>query len=95
MRVMEKIRLHECMIWKLSSRWAFIVEFSECGDISGHILMNLLRHLNYLKLFDNDRENVIIPVLLVDGHVSSFYLFFWDIYVIKITNGKLFFVFCM
>ena len=34
--------------------------------------MNLLRHLYDLKLYENDRENGIIIVLLVDGHGGCF-----------------------
>ena len=37
-----------------------------------HILTNVLSHLDYLKLYDNDRKNSIIPELLVEGHVSRF-----------------------
>ena len=43
---------------------------------SGHILTKVLRHLDYLKLYDNDRENSIITVLFVDGHSSIFDLEF-------------------
>ena len=49
-----------------------LVKFSEGRGISGHILTNALRHLDYLKLYDNNRENGIIPALSVDGHVSCF-----------------------
>ena len=72
-----------------------LVEFSERGGISGHIITKVLRQLDDLKLYDNDRKNGIIPALLVDGHVSSFDLFKIYIYVMKITNGLLFLVFCM
>ena len=58
-----------------------LVEFSEGGGISGHILTNLLRHLDDLKLYGNDRKNGIIPVLLVDGHISRFDLGFLEIYM--------------
>ena len=40
-----------------------LVEFSECGGISGPILMNTPMHLDDLKWYDNDRENDIIPEL--------------------------------
>ena len=75
--------MHECRIWKLSSRWASfnlqrekfpcLVKFSEGGGISGHILTNVLRHFDDLKLYENDRENGIIPAMLVDGHGSNFH----------------------
>ena len=53
-----------------------LVEFSEGGGISGNILMNVLSKLDDLKLYDNDRKNVIIPALLVDGHGICFELGF-------------------
>ena len=49
-----------------------LVEFSEGGYISGHIITNVLRNLDALKLYENYRENGILPVLLVDGHGSHF-----------------------
>ena len=49
-----------------------IVEFYDGWGISGHNLTNVLKHSDDLKLYDNDRKNDIIPVLLVDGHSSSF-----------------------
>ena len=49
-----------------------LVKFFEGGGISGHILANVLRHLYALKLYDNDSESGIIPLMLVDGHVSCF-----------------------
>ena len=52
------------------------VELSEGGGISGHNLMKVLRHLDYLKWYGNDGKNGIIPALLVDGHVSHFNLGF-------------------
>ena len=33
----------------------FLVEFSEGGGISGHIIMNVLRYLYALKSYQNDR----------------------------------------
>ena len=54
----------------------YIVEFSEGGGVSGHVLTNLLRNFNYFKLYDNDRKYGIIPSLLVDGHGSPFDLVF-------------------
>ena len=53
-----------------------LVKFYEGWGISGHILTNVLRHLDDFKLYDNDKENSIIPALLVDGHVSHFDMFF-------------------
>ena len=49
-----------------------LVESSEAGGILGRILTNILRYLDHLKLYENDRENDIIPSLLVDGHGSRF-----------------------
>ena len=54
-----------------------LVKKIEGGVISGHILTNLLKHLDALKMYDNDQENVIIPVLLVDGYGSHFDMDFW------------------
>ena len=72
-----------------------LVEFSEGGGISGHILTNLLMHLDDLKFYDNDRKNGIVPEMLVDWHGSRFDMFFKYTYVMKITNGPLFLVFLM
>ena len=52
-----------------------LVEFSEGGGISGHILTNIPRRLYALKLYDNDSGNGILPAMSVDGHGSSFDLF--------------------
>ena len=49
-----------------------LVEFSKGGGISGNIITNVLNHLNALKLYNNGRENNILPVMLVDGHGSHF-----------------------
>ena len=48
------------------------VKFYEGEGISGHIIMNVLKHLYALKLYDNDRKDGILPMLMVDGHVSCF-----------------------
>ena len=53
-----------------------LVKTSEVGGISGHIITNILRHLDYLKLYDNNRKYGIVPALLVDGHISHFYMGF-------------------
>ena len=45
-----------------------LVEISMGGGTSGHILMNLLRYLDALKLYEND----ILPMMFVDGNGSSF-----------------------
>ena len=50
----------------------YFVEFFEGEGISGHIITKVISHLYDLKLNDNDRENGIIPALLVDGHVRPF-----------------------
>ena len=52
----------------------FLVYFYEGGGISGNILMNVLRHLDDLRIYENDSKNIITPALLVDGHASHFYL---------------------
>ena len=53
-----------------------LVAFYEGGGISGHILTNVLRHLGDMELYDNDRENGILLLMLIDGHGSRFDLFF-------------------
>ena len=53
-----------------------LVGFSEGGGISGHILTNIIKHLNDLKLYYSYRENGIISGLLVDGHGSRFDIVF-------------------
>ena len=54
----------------------FLSKLTEGGIISGHILTNVLKHLDALKLYNNDRENYILPLLLVLGHSSCFGLDF-------------------
>ena len=49
-----------------------LVGFSEGGDISVNILKKVLRHLDDLKLYDNDGKDGIIPALLFDGNFSHF-----------------------
>ena len=56
----------------------FISEFPEIGVILGHILTNILKHLDDLKLYDNDRENDVIPLMLVVVHVSCFRLYIFQ-----------------
>ena len=56
----------------------FISEFPEGRGISGHILTNILKHLDDLKLYDNDRENDVIPLMLVVVHGSCFCLYFFQ-----------------
>ena len=53
-----------------------LLKFSVGGGISVHILKNLLRHLDDLRLYENDREYSIILALLVDVHVIHFDMFF-------------------
>ena len=73
-----------------------IFNFSEGGGISGHIITNILRHLDYLKWYENDGKNSIIPAMLVDEYGGHFDLgFFLNTYVMKITNGPLFLVLLM
>ena len=73
-----------------------LVKTSEVGGISGHIITNILRHLDYLKLYENDGKNSIIPAMLVDEYGGHFDLgFFLNTYVMKITNGPLFLVLLM
>ena len=59
----------------LKRRKICFVQFYDCEGISGHIITNLLDHLDALKLYENHRENGILPVMLVDGHGSRFDLF--------------------
>ena len=73
----------------------FISDFPEGRGISGHILTNILKHLDDLKVYDNDRENDVIPLMLVVVHGSYFCLYFFNTYVTKITNGPSFLVFLM
>ena len=56
----------------------FIYEFPEGGGISGHIITNLLKHLDDLKLYDNDRENDFLPLMLVGVHGGCFRLYFFQ-----------------
>ena len=53
-----------------------IVEFSEVEGILGNNITDVLRHLDDLTLYKNDRENGIIPAMLVDGNGNSFDLGF-------------------
>ena len=53
-----------------------LIKVSEGGDISGHIITNVLRHLDALKLYENYRENGILPVLSIDVQGSRFDLKF-------------------
>ena len=53
----------------------YIVEFSEGGGISGHIPINVITHIDALKLYENDGKKIILSVLLVDGNGSHFEVF--------------------
>ena len=53
-----------------------LVDFSGIGGISGHIIVNILNPLDALEMYDNDRQNDILPVLFVNGHGSNFDLGF-------------------
>ena len=53
-----------------------IVELSEGGGVSGHVLTDVLSHLDYLKLYGNNTKNSVIPDMLVNGHVIRFDLGF-------------------
>ena len=55
-------------------KFPYFVKFSDNGRIAGHIIVDVLKNLNALKLYDNDRENSILSALLVGGHYSYFYL---------------------
>ena len=48
------------------------IKFSEVGGILGHIITSVIKYFDYLKLYDNERENGILPAMLVDGHGSHF-----------------------
>ena len=60
-----------------------IVGFSQGGGVSGNFLKNIIRNLDDLKLYGNDRENGIISALMVDGHVSCF-----DLVILKYIYDK-------
>ena len=64
-----------------------LVKFSEGGCILENILTNILMNLDVLKLYGNDMENVILPVLLVYGHVSHFDLEFLQ-YICNENNKR-------
>ena len=46
------------------------VEFSESGGMTGKMFVNVLKHLDELGIYDNDRKQGYTPMLLVDGHDS-------------------------
>ena len=48
------------------------VTFTEGGGMDGWVLTEILRQLDSLELFDEDRENGTFPFLLLDGHQSRF-----------------------
>ena len=52
------------------------VAFSESGGMDGKILTDVLRHLDKLEVFHDDRKEGYTPFLLLDGHQSRFELEF-------------------
>jgi hypothetical protein len=53
----------------------FILTFQESGGMTGQILIDVLKHMDALNLFTDDRQNNNkrrVPFLLVDGHDSRF-----------------------
>ena len=52
------------------------VTFSEGGGINGWILREILKRIDDLKLYENDRKNGKTPFLLIDGHQLQFDLKF-------------------
>ena len=44
-----------------------LIAFSEGGGINGQILTDIFRHLDELKVYDNDRANGFVPFVLLDG----------------------------
>ena len=52
------------------------VTFYESGGMDGKILTDILRHLDQLQVFQEDRNNGYTPFLLLDGHQSRFELEF-------------------
>ena len=52
-----------------------LIEFYEGESISGHMNTYIIRNLDDLKLYKNDKEDGIISVPLVDGH-GSFFIWF-------------------
>ena len=52
------------------------VRFCDKGGMSGEILTEIFKTLDDLQLFDEDRENGLVPFMLLDGHQSRFDLEF-------------------
>ena len=72
-----------------------LVELSEGGGISGHILTNVLSHLDDLKLYDNDRKTVLFLHSWLMDMVVVLICVFKNTYVMKTKNGTLFLLFLM
>ena len=53
-----------------------LFRFSEKGGITSEILIDILKALDTLGVFDANRANGIKPLLLVDGHITHFDLAF-------------------
>ena len=60
-----------------------LIAFSESGGISGEILTNIFRHLDNLDIYKADRDDGLIPFVLLDGHQSRF-----DLEFLKYINGE-------
>jgi hypothetical protein len=50
------------------------MRFQEKGGMTGEILLDIFKTLDFHKLFDNDRKNGRRPFFLLDGHGSRFHL---------------------
>jgi hypothetical protein len=51
-----------------------LVRFSESGGMTGPILLDIFKTLDYFEVFTEDRKNGRTPFVLLDGHDTRFYL---------------------
>ena len=58
----------------------------ESSSMTSQILADVLAQLDRLNLFGNDRDEVVTPMLIMDGHDSRFF-------TIQNTNGQFVLVF--
>ena len=59
------------------------VTFTENGGMDGHVLTQVFQHLDAYEIFKEERENGLVPFVLLDGHQSRFELEF-----LKYVNGS-------
>ena len=52
------------------------VAFTEGGGIDGHILCEIFKRIDYLKIYEEERKQGFKPFCLLDGHQSRFDLSF-------------------